>query len=123
MDTNADETLRLDDATVSLYRSVELRGAYEVVTGDRMIVQHRKEDINEDFIVVKVGEELKVKRVSQQISIPMPSSSALDDGTVTLTEVVDGSEKRLLAIYKKFSNHNLALIVCRARAAFRLLVP
>ncbi len=70
MDTNADETLRLDDATVSLYRSVKLRGAQGVVTGDRMIVQHRKEDINEDFIVVKVREELKVKRVSQQISIP-----------------------------------------------------
>lgn len=106
-DTNADETLRLDDATVSLYRSVKLRGAHEVVTGDRMIVQHRKEDINEEFIVVKVREELKVKRVSQQISIPMPSSSALDDGTITLTEVVDGSEKRLLAIYKKFPTTTL----------------
>jgi hypothetical protein len=102
MDTNADETLRLADETVSLYRSVKLRGAHEVVTGDRMIVQLRKEDINEDFVVVKVSEELKVKRVSQQISIPMPSSSTLDDGTITLTEVVDGSEKRLLAIYKKF---------------------
>ncbi len=33
MDTNADETLRLADATVSLYRSVKLRGAHEVVTG------------------------------------------------------------------------------------------
>jgi hypothetical protein len=102
MDANADETLTLADATVSLYRSVKLRGVHEVVTGDRMIVQHRKEDINEEFIVVKVDEELKVKRVSRQISIPMPSSSALDDGTITLTEVVDGSEKRLLAIYRKF---------------------
>jgi hypothetical protein len=102
MDSDADKTLKLADATISLYRSVKLRGAQEVVTGDRMIVRHQMEGMTEDFVVVKVGEELKLKRVSQQISIPMPSSTALDDGTVTLTDVVDGSEKRLLTIYKKF---------------------
>jgi len=102
MDRDADETLlRLADATISLYRSVKLRGAQEAVTGDRMIVHHR-DGVTEDFVVVKVGEELKVKRVAQQISIPMPSSTPLDDATVTLTQVVDGSEKRLLAIYSKF---------------------
>jgi hypothetical protein len=42
-----------------------------------MIIQHRMEGITEDFVVVKVGEELKVKRVKEQISIPMPSSTGL----------------------------------------------
>jgi hypothetical protein len=102
MDRDTAETLELADATVSLYRSIKLRGAQEVVTGDRMIVQHHMEGITEDFVVVKVGEELKVKRVSQQVSIPMPSSTTLEDGTVTLAEVTDGSEKRLMAIYNKF---------------------
>ena len=101
------ETLKLADATVSLYRSIMFRGAQEVVTGDRMIVQHHMEGITEDFVVVKVGEELKVKRVVQQISIPMPSSRALDHGTVTLAEVMDGSEKRMMAIYKKFPTTTL----------------
>ncbi len=107
MDRDGDETLKLADATVSLYRSVKLHGPQEVVTGDRMIVQHHMEGITEDFVVVKVGEELKVKRVKEQISIPMPSSTALDDATVTLTEVLDGSEKRLLAIYRKFPTTTL----------------
>jgi hypothetical protein len=107
MDRDTGETLKLADETVSLYRSVKLHGAQEEVTGDRMIVQHHMEGITEDFVVVKVGEELKVKRVVQQISIPMPSSTELDDGTVTLTEVVDGSEKRLMAIYKKFPTTTL----------------
>lgn len=107
MDTAPAETLELADATVSLYRSVKLCGPHEEVTGDRMIVRHHMEGITEDFVLVRVGEELKVKRVVQQISIPMPSSSALDDGTITLTEVVDGSEKRLLAIYKKFPTTTL----------------
>ena len=99
----ADKTLKLDDATISLYRNVNVRGAHEVVTGDRMIVQYHKEDITEDFVVVKEGVKLKVMRVSRRISIPTPSSTPLDDGTVTLREVVDGSQARWLAIYKKFS--------------------
>ena len=105
--TDRGEKLELADATVLLYRGVKLHGAQEVVTADRMIVQHRMEGITEDFVVVKVGKELKVKRVGQQIGIPMPSSTALDDGTVTLAEVVDGSEKRLMAIYKKFPPETL----------------
>jgi hypothetical protein len=104
MNRDTGETLKLADATVSLYRRVKVHGAQEVV--DRMIVQHL-DGITEDFVVVKVGEELKVKRVAQQISIPMPSSTPRDDGTVTLTEVVAGSEKRLLAIYRKFPTTTL----------------
>jgi hypothetical protein len=107
MDRDTGETLKRADATVSLYRSVKLHGAQEEVTGDRMIVRHHMEGTTEDVVVVKVGEELKVKRVVQQISIPMPSLTALDDGTVTLTEVVDGSEKRLMAIYRKFPTTSL----------------
>jgi hypothetical protein len=107
MDKDTGETLKLADATVSLYRSVKLHGTQEEVTGDRMIVRHHMEGITEDVVVVRVGEELKVKRVVQQISIPMPSSRALDHGTVTLAEVMDGSEKRMMAIYKKFPTTTL----------------
>jgi hypothetical protein len=107
MDTDPAETLELADATVSLYRRVKLRGPHEEVTGDRMIVQHHMEGTTEDFVVVKVGEKLKVKRVVQQVSIPMPTSRALDHGTVMLAEVMDGSEKRMMAIYKKFPTTTL----------------
>jgi len=107
MDRDTGETLELDDATVLLYRSVNLHGAQEEVTGDRMIVQHHMDGITEDFVVVKVGETLKVKRLAKQISVPMPSSTARDDGTVTLTEVVHGSDKRMLAIRKTFSTTTL----------------
>jgi hypothetical protein len=79
MDWGTGETLKLADATVSLYRRVKVHGAQEVITGDRMIVHHM-DGITEDFVVVKVGEELKVKRVGQQISIPMASKRTLRSG-------------------------------------------
>lgn len=74
---------------------------------DRMIVQHRRDGTTEEFVVITVGGKLKVRRVAHQVSIPMPSSTPLDDGTVTFTEEEGESEKRLLAIYKGFTTRTM----------------
>ena len=105
MSNQPDETLKLADGTVSLYRKVKfMQGATEVAVADHMIVQHVTGN-EDDVVVLTENGNPTVKRLVPQleISVPPPAvGGSSSRGGFSFAALPADEEKRLLAIYKMF---------------------
>lgn len=105
MANQPDETLKLADGTVSLYRKVKfMQGATEVAVADHMIVQHVTGN-EDDVVVLTENGKPTVKRLVAQleISVPPPAvGGSSSRGGFSFAPLPAEEEKRLLAIYKMF---------------------
>lgn len=100
----ADE-IRFQDATATISRDVSFTPPVQGLNGgDRMIVRYDTGP-EEDFMIVRVGGQPKVKRVVQKLEIQTgsPVTAATSRVVHDLADVSTETEKRALAIYKKFS--------------------
>ena len=103
------ETLSLADRTVALYRNTKFMvGTQEVGSGHHMIVQHRTGNTAEVMVVNEDGTD-RVKRIVRQMRVQSPSSPALSDTVtygISLADLDEKTEKRLLEIYKMFAKES-----------------
>ena len=98
------EKLRLMDGTVWLYRNVKfMHGTQELGAGDHMVVEHVTGN-EEDVVVTQEGGKAKVKRLVKHLEIQASSPGVHAPSTVShsLADVDVDTERRLLAIYKRF---------------------
>ena len=104
MDDPLAEKLTLSDGTVSLYRDAKfMHGTEEMGAGDHMIVQYVTGN-EEDVVIIREGEEFKIKRLVPQLEIrtSSPAMPVNSRGGYSLANVDADTEKRLLARYKMF---------------------
>jgi len=99
------EELKIPNATATLSRGVRFIPPVQGLTGgDRLIV---REDTGheDDFMVVQEGGQSKVKRVVQKLEIQTgsPATTATSRVVHDFADVNAETEKRALAIYKKFA--------------------
>jgi hypothetical protein len=98
------EKLRLLQGTAWLYRNVKfMHSTQELGAGDHMIVEHVSGN-EEDVVVIQEGGKAKVKRVVKHLEIQPSSPAVPATSTVShsLADVDADTERRLLAIYKRF---------------------
>jgi len=98
------EKLRLMDGTAWLYRNVKfVHGTQELGAGDHMIVEHVTGN-EEDVVVIQESGKSKIKRLVKHLEIQTSSPAVSATSTVghSLADVDADTERRLLAIYKKF---------------------
>jgi hypothetical protein len=105
MDTQPDETLKLSDGTVSLYRNVKFMvGATEVAVADHMNVQHVTGN-EDDVVILTENGNPTVKRLVQQLefSVPPPAvGGSSSRGGFSFAPLPADEVTRLLAIYRMF---------------------
>ena|SRR5258708_1542492 len=98
------DEIRFPDATAILSRGVKFTPPVQGLSGgDRMILR-LDTGPEEDFMIVQVGGQPKVKRVVQKLEIQTgsPATAATSRVVHDLADVNAETEKRALAIYKKF---------------------
>ena len=92
------------DRNVSVYRNVKFMRAGQERTGDRMVVMHINSGSDENVVILEEEGRLSVKVLERkmEISVMTLSSGPTRSYWAGDKDLDEDSEKRLLAIYKKF---------------------